>query len=57
MALPGELTRDKHSTVWVPHSYGVAGVVWRRAQVKSLLCFCLRLLSPLNLAVVRLEEG
>ena len=38
------------------HSYGVSGVTRRGAQVKALLCLSLRLVFPLHLAVVRLEE-
>ena len=54
--LPGDMARDKQRTVFGQHSYGVSGVVRRRAQVKTLLCFRLRLDFPLHLAVARLEE-
>ena len=55
-ALPGDMTRDKQSTVFGQHSYGVSGVARRRAQVKTHGCFRLGLVFPLHLAVARLEE-
>ena len=55
-ALPGDMTRNKHSKVFGQHSYGVSGVGLSRAQVKTLLCFRLGLVFPLHLAVAKLEE-
>ena len=54
--MPGDMTRDKQSTVFGQHPYGVSGVVGRRAQVNPPLCFRLGLVFPLQLAVTRLEE-
>ena len=54
--LPGDMTRDKQSTVLGHHSYGVSGVIRRRAEVKTHLCFYLGLVFPLHLAVARLDK-
>ena len=55
-ALPGDMTRDKQSTVFGQHSYSISWVVRRRAQVKTLLSVRLGLVLPLQVAVDRLEE-
>ena len=55
-ALPCDMTREKQSSVFGQRSHGVSGVVRRRAQVKTLLCFRLGLVFPLHLAVAGLEK-
>ena len=50
------MARDTQSTVFGQHSHGMSGMVRRRAQVKTLLCFRLRLVFPLHSAVTRLEK-
>ena len=50
------MARIKQSTVFGQHSYGVWGLIRRRAQGKTLLCFRLRLVFPLHLAVAGLDE-
>ena len=49
--LSGDMIRDRQSTVFSQHSYGVSEVARRRAEVKLLLCFRLGLIFSDHLAI------
>ena len=49
--------RDRQSTVFCQHSYGVLQVARRRAEVKLLMCFRLGLDFSVNLAIARFGEN
>ena len=49
--------RDRQSTVFCQHPYGVSEVARRRAEVELLMCFRLGLDFPVHLAIARFEEN